>query len=182
MAVSTIARDVTENRKVEEELRKSEGQFRALMTASSEALYRMSPDWSEILQLYSRNFLANTEKPNSIWIQGYIHPDDQLHVITAINEAIRTKSVFELEHRVWQADGNLGWIFSRAVLLLDENGEILEWFGAASNITERKKADETLRLKLGELASSNEELEQFACVSSHDLQEPLRMITNYLQL
>ena len=52
----------------------------------------------------------------------------------------------------------------------------------ARDITEQKKAEELLKLKLEELTQSNEELEQFAYVSSHDLQEPLRMITSYLQL
>ena len=50
------------------------------------------------------------------------------------------------------------------------------------DIIDRKKAEKMLKLKLEELARSNEELEQFAYVSSHDLQEPLRMITSYLQL
>ena len=52
----------------------------------------------------------------------------------------------------------------------------------ARDITEQKRAEETLRLKLEELARSNEELEQFTYISSHDMKEPLRMITIYLQL
>jgi PAS domain S-box-containing protein len=61
-------------------------------------------------------------------------------VKAVIDEAIRMKRVFELEHRVRRADGSVGWTFSRAVPLLDENGNIVEWFGAASDITERKQA------------------------------------------
>ena len=54
--------------------------------------------------------------------------------------------------------------------------------GIVQDITERKNAEEVLKLKLEDLARSNEELEQFAYVSSQDLQEPLWMITGYLQL
>ena len=126
-------------------LRESEERFRALVEASSDVLYRMSPDWSEMRHLRSRDFLANTERPSRTWFQDYIHPDDQPHVRAVINESIRKRSIFELEHRVLRADGTLGWTFSRAVPLLDEHGEIVEWFGAASDITERKHAEEALR-------------------------------------
>ncbi len=145
------AADMIEQARTKKMLRESEERFRALVTASSEVLYRMSPDWSEMRQLHSRGFLANTEKPSRTWLQEYIPPDDQPHVTAVINEAIRTKSIFELEHRVRRADGSLGWTFSRAVPLLDANGEIVEWFGAASDITERKRMEETLLAKDAEL-------------------------------
>ena len=54
--------------------------------------------------------------------------------------------------------------------------------GVLRDINERKKAKEMLKLKLEELSRSNEELEQFAYISSHDMKEPLRIITSYLQL
>ena len=113
-----------------------------LVTASSEVVYCMSPDWSEMRQLRGRGFIADTETPSAAWIQEYIHPDDQPLVMAVINEAIRTKSNFELEHRVRRVDGILGWTFLRAIPLLDANGEIVEWFGAASDITDRKQAEE----------------------------------------
>src|SRR6195952_377027 len=92
-----------------------------------------------------QDFLADTEKINPNWLQDYIHPEDQPRVRAAIQEAIRTKSIFELEHRVIRADGSLGWTLSRAVPLLDEDGEITDWFGMATDVTERKLAQERER-------------------------------------
>jgi PAS domain S-box-containing protein len=137
--------DITERKQAEENLRENEARFRALLTATSDVLYRMSPDWSEMLQLHGSDFLAGTEKPSRTWLQDYIHPDDQPQVKAAIQKAIRARSVFEFEHRVRRADGTLGWTFSRAVPLFDAHGEITEWFGAATDVTERKQAEEALR-------------------------------------
>ena len=59
--------------------------------------------------------------------------------------AIAQKSIFELEHRVIRADGTLGWTLSRAVPLLNDTGQICEWCGMASDVTERKLALERER-------------------------------------
>jgi signal transduction histidine kinase/DNA-binding response OmpR family regulator len=129
----------------ERALRESEARFRALATASSDVVYRMSADWAEMHHLVGREFIADTLEPSRAWLGKYIHPDDQAKVTAAIEEAIRTKRVFELEHRVIRLDGTLGWTFSRAVPIFDEAGEIREWFGAARDVTERKEAEEKLR-------------------------------------
>jgi PAS domain S-box-containing protein len=145
LAVEQMQMEVEERLQAEDALSKSEERFRAMVTASSDVVYRMSPDWSEMLQLSGRDFIPDTVASNQTWLQKYIPPDDQPQVLARINEAVRTKSIFELEHRARRMDGSLGWTFSRAVPLLDENGEILEWFGAASDVTERHQAEEALR-------------------------------------
>ncbi|HEX7977859.1 MAG TPA: PAS domain S-box protein [Gemmatimonadaceae bacterium] len=126
-------------------LRASEARYRALSTASADVIYRMSPDWREMRRLDGRGFLADTAEPIEGWLERYILPEDRAWVMAAIEEAIRDKRVFELEHRVVRADGATGWTFSRAVPLLDDAGEIIEWIGAASDISARKEAEAALR-------------------------------------
>ncbi len=142
--------DITESRRIQTALEKSEKQFRALTTASSEVLYHMSPDWSEMRQLHGRGFLADTIEPSRDWLQQYIYRDDQPYVTAAINAAIRDKRSFELEHRVQRMDGTMGYTHSRAVPLMDRNGDIVEWFGAANDITERKRAEIAIKNSLAE--------------------------------
>jgi signal transduction histidine kinase/CheY-like chemotaxis protein len=132
-------------RQAEQALRDSEERFRALVNANSYVVYRMSPDWSEMRQLEGKGFISDTGRQRTDWLEEYIHPSDRELVLLTIREAVRTKSVFQLEHRIRRTDGSLGWTYSRAVPLFDDRGEVIEWFGAASDITARKDAEEKHR-------------------------------------
>ncbi len=126
-------------------LRESEEQFRTLISATSDIVYRISRDWSEIRLLQGREFLPDAVESSRSWLEKCVHPDDRPRVLDTINRAIADKSDFEVEHRVIRVDGSLGWTYSRAIPIVDAQGEIVEWFGTASDITARKEAEEVLR-------------------------------------
>ncbi|MCM0080717.1 ATP-binding protein [Geomonas sp. Red32] len=155
-----IVIDITERKEAEIALRKTKDRLGALITASSEVIYDMSPDWSEMRQLIGQGFIPDTDAPDREWLGRYIPPGDQPLVCAAIDEAIRTKSIFQLEHRVVLVDGTVGWTVSRAVPLLDAEGEIVEWFGTARDVTERKQAMERLAERSAQLEELNASMRQ----------------------
>lgn len=138
------------------QLEESEKRYRALLSATADVIYTMNADWSVMRMLHGKGFLADTSEPINDWINKYIHPNDQEQVLQVINDAIKNKSIFELEHQVLLPDRSLGWTFSRAVPIIDEAGNIIEWFGAANDITSRKQTEASLENTKKDLEKSQQ--------------------------
>ena len=110
-----------------------------------------------------------------------VHPDDRGKVEDAINRSIDEGVPFDEEIRILSPTRDLT-ILSKGAIIFDDEGQPFSLVGNTIDITERRKAQKELEEANTELKRSNEDLEQFAYIASHDLKEPLRMISAYSQL
>ncbi|KLD69726.1 hybrid sensor histidine kinase/response regulator [Xanthomonas pisi] len=141
-----VLRDRTAERLASEALVKSERRLDALVRASSQAIFSATANWSA-LRLHAGDGLLDDGRPaNARWQQEWIYPDDRALLLEAIDAAIGDKAALELELRVLDRHQRVRWTLLRAVPLLDAQGGIEEWFGTASDVSDRRAAEEQLRL------------------------------------
>lgn len=125
---------------------------------------------------------THEDRPNIDKLLERVHPDDLEYVKKILQDITETKSFIQAEFRMIMRDNSVKYIHTTNNPVLNEDGEVASVFGIMMDITERKLYEQRLEELLQGLERSNKELEQFAYVSSHDLQEPLRMISSYLAL
>jgi PAS domain S-box-containing protein len=177
--------DITFQQKAEEALRESQDQLRmALETAK---LGSWSLDLKTGALTCSPHCYTNFGmEPDATFtyemLLQMIDPEDQPRMQQSVERAVRERIDYDAEYRITRPDGRRGWIVASGRALYDKSGTPYQMVGVTLDISERKRAEEELRRSNEELTRVNKDLEEFAYVASHDLQEPLRMVNSYSQL
>jgi PAS domain S-box-containing protein len=115
--------------------------------------------------------------------ENSVHEEDIPHVRKAISECIENGTPFETIYRTKPRNNESNYISAKAFIVKDNEGKPLSMSGVCFDVTDMQKGTEQALFRLNEdLLRSNTDLQQFAYVASHDLQEPLRMISSFTQL
>ena len=172
--------DTTERRRAEETLRNDERRLRQLTEAIPQHVWSYLPDGS--LEYCNQRWLDYTgltlEQAQGDGWTACLHPDDVEPVLLAWREAWSRRRPYETEYRMRGVDGRYRRFLSRAVLVCDEEGTLLRWFGTNTDIEDRRQAEEALHRAQADLAHVTRvtTMGELAASLAHALNQPLAAI------
>ncbi|MCU1231641.1 MAG: domain S-box [Acidobacteria bacterium] len=127
-----------------ERVRREEERYRTLVTATSQIVWSAAPDGAFTAEVPAWSELTGqsaAEQSGFGWLDA-VHPDDRDRVRDAWQESVRSGSPFNGEYRVRSSNGAYRWFAARGYALRDEDGQVREWIGAASDIDDRRRSEE----------------------------------------
>jgi PAS domain S-box-containing protein len=141
-ALAGVVVDITERKRAEEALRKSEAGHRQLANAMPQLVW--TSDSEGVVDYYNSRVdeyagIVHTGEESWDW-QPVLHADDLQPTLAAWREATRSGQIYTFEHRIQMKDGSFRWHLSRAMPAHDLNGQIVKWFGTATDIHEQHQA------------------------------------------
>jgi signal transduction histidine kinase len=188
-----IAIDITERKKIEKELKRllselnsTQTKLRVALEGGKIGIWEWDLDTGELIlderseSLFGRN--AGTFGKTISAFKNLIHEKDISSLEVAFNKAVENDQTFEIIVRTKTKNPNSTYINLKAHIRKDKNGKPIRFTGVCFDITGLKEIEQTISKLNEELMRSNKDLESFAYVASHDLQEPLRMVSSFMQL
>jgi PAS domain S-box-containing protein len=170
--------DITDRKRTEGALWESQERFSILAECIPQMIWTAKADGAlDYVSGQTADYFAVA--PESLlgagWLEG-VHADDRAHAMERWRNSIQTGEPYETAFRLRRGrDGSWRWHLVRALPLTGDSGRIVQWFGTCTDIEDQKVTE-------ADLTRVNRELEEFAYVASHDLQEPLRMVNIYTEL
>ncbi|MEZ5325193.1 MAG: PAS domain S-box protein [Verrucomicrobiales bacterium] len=178
--------DITAQKRAEAELAASRERFEIAVRGTAEGIWDWDVQSNEVY--YSARFkeligYQPDEFGNDFdaWA-AHLHPSDKAATLQAVTDHIENRIPFDVEYRLRCKNGNYSWFHARGLAVWGASGRATRMAGSISDIAARRAAEQALRARTLELERSNHDLEQFAYIASHDLKEPLRMVSSYVGL
>ncbi|WP_295335074.1 PAS domain S-box protein [Flavobacterium sp.] len=193
--LSVYFKDITLRKQTDIKILEANERFEKISEATNDAIW----DWniSENTLYWGEGFkklfgydMDNLVPTIDLW-ESLVHPEDYEAVIDSINQSVTDKNIqkWGMEYQLKKANGDYAYVIDKGLIIRDGQGNAIRMIGALTDITYRKRYElELFELNISlkkyaqELEIANEELDQFAFTASHDLQEPLRMISSFMDL